>query len=226
MAWWATTFAALFGVALGLWLRPLLDAARARLKHRRRDAEHEHDEVRVQSEPLSHGAARKWPRARHRASAESDDGALRGGAPSAPDALQEDQPQPPPPTSAVKSAAWHSSVCDAIGGTSLVPLRALVSPAARARGVELLGKLECENPGGSVKDRVALAMIEAAEARGEIAPGRTTLVEATSGNTGVALAMVAAARGYALVVVMPRLMPMAERYNVLSLIFKFDFLTN
>ena len=67
----------------------------------------------------------------------------------------------------------------------------------------MLGKLESFNPGGSVKDRIGLAMIEAAEREGRIAPGRTTIIEPTSGNTGVALAMVGAARGYDLVLTMP-----------------------
>ena len=70
--------------------------------------------------------------------------------------------------------------------------------------VELYGKLEALNPGGSVKDRIGVAMIEAAEAQGRIEPGRTTIVEATSGNTGIALAFVCAARGYDLVLTLPQ----------------------
>ena len=85
-----------------------------------------------------------------------------------------------------------------IGGTLLVRLSRL------APEVELYGKLEAANPGGSVKDRIGLAMIEAAEAAGEIEPGRTTIVEATSGNTGIALAMVCAAKGYELVLTLPQ----------------------
>ena len=70
--------------------------------------------------------------------------------------------------------------------------------------VELYGKLEAANPGGSVKDRIGVAMIEAAERDGRIEPGRTTIVEATSGNTGIALAMVCAAKGYELVLTLPQ----------------------
>ena len=71
-------------------------------------------------------------------------------------------------------------------------------------GAELVGKLEAYNPAGSVKDRIGVAMIEAAEAEGRVKPGRTTIVEATSGNTGIALAFVCAARGYELVLSMPQ----------------------
>ena len=73
----------------------------------------------------------------------------------------------------------------------------------RENGVELYAKLEAANPGGSVKDRIGVAMIEAAEAEGRIEPGRTTIVEATSGNTGIALAFVCAAKGYELVLTLP-----------------------
>src|ERR671916_921067 len=71
-------------------------------------------------------------------------------------------------------------------------------------GAELIGKLEAYNPAGSVKDRIGVAMIEAAEAEARIEPGRTTIVEATSGNTGIALAFVCAAKGYDLVLTMPQ----------------------
>jgi cysteine synthase len=71
-------------------------------------------------------------------------------------------------------------------------------------GVRLFAKLEAFNPGGSVKDRIGVAMIEAAEAEGRIEPGRTTIVEATSGNTGIALAFVCAAKGYRLVLTLPQ----------------------
>jgi cysteine synthase A len=72
------------------------------------------------------------------------------------------------------------------------------------KGVRLFGKLEAFNPGGSVKDRIGIAMMEAAEAEGRIVPGRTTIVEATSGNTGIALAFVCAAKGYDLVLTLPQ----------------------
>jgi cysteine synthase B len=89
-----------------------------------------------------------------------------------------------------------------IGRTPLVRLQRLPGPEQSARGNLILGKLEGNNPAGSVKDRPALAMIARAEARGEIAPG-DTLIEATSGNTGIALAMAAAIRGYRMVLIMP-----------------------
>ena len=83
-------------------------------------------------------------------------------------------------------------------------------------GAELFAKLEMFNPGGSVKDRIGVAMIEAAEAEGRIEPGRTTIVEATSGNTGIALAFVCAARGYDLVLTLPQGMS-RERESLLRL---------
>jgi cysteine synthase A len=82
--------------------------------------------------------------------------------------------------------------------------------------VELFGKLEALNPGGSVKDRIGVAMIEAAEREGRIEPGRTTIVEATSGNTGIALAFVCAAKGYELVLTLPQGMS-REREGLLRL---------
>ena len=97
-----------------------------------------------------------------------------------------------------------------IGGTPLVRLRAL----SERSGATIVGKLESFNPGGSVKDRIGLAMIDAAEQAGAIAPGRTTIVEPTSGNTGIALAMMAAARGYRLVLTMPETFSV-ERRNLL-----------
>ena len=102
-------------------------------------------------------------------------------------------------------------VTDAIGMTPMVRLNRVVPPDCKAT---VLAKLEMQNPGGSVKDRIAKSMIEDAEARGEIAPGRTTIVEATSGNTGIGLAMVCAAKGYKCIIVMPQLPPMMERYII------------
>jgi cysteine synthase B len=90
----------------------------------------------------------------------------------------------------------------AIGGTSLVQLQRLPGEGNARRHNRILGKLEGDNPAGSVKDRPAMSMIARAEARGEIKPGET-LIEATSGNTGIALAMAAAIRGYRMVLIMP-----------------------
>jgi cysteine synthase A len=103
------------------------------------------------------------------------------------------------------------TITDLIGGTPLLRLNHISDET----GAEVLGKLESANPGGSVKDRIGLAMIEAAEKEGLIAPGRTTIVEPTSGNTGIALAMVAAARGYDLILTMPETMSV-ERRQVLK----------
>ena len=89
-----------------------------------------------------------------------------------------------------------------IGNTSLVELVRLPDETIRARNNVILGKLEGNNPAGSVKDRAALSMIRGAEQRGRIRPG-DVLIEATSGNTGIALAMVAALRGYKMVLLMP-----------------------
>jgi cysteine synthase A len=92
-----------------------------------------------------------------------------------------------------------------VGDTPIVRLtRMLQGTPAERSGVELYAKLEAFNPGGSVKDRIGVAMIEAAEAEGRIEPGRTTIVEATSGNTGIALAFVCAAKGYDLVLTLPQ----------------------
>jgi cysteine synthase A len=94
-------------------------------------------------------------------------------------------------------------ITQCIGATRLVRL-SRVGAGQLAEGVELFGKLEAGNPGGSVKDRIGLAMVEAAEREGSIEPGRTMIVEATSGNTGIALALVCAAKGYELVVMLPQ----------------------
>ena len=90
----------------------------------------------------------------------------------------------------------------AVGNTPLVALQRIHAAANRARGNVVLAKLEGNNPAGSVKDRPALSMIRRAEERGDIRPG-DTLIEATSGNTGIALAMAAAIRGYRMVLIMP-----------------------
>ncbi|MCZ2102919.1 MAG: cysteine synthase CysM [Comamonadaceae bacterium] len=96
----------------------------------------------------------------------------------------------------------YLTIENAIGNTPLVALQRIGAQGNLERGNVVLGKLEGNNPAGSVKDRAALAMIDGAEQRGEIKPG-DTLLEATSGNTGIALAMVAAVKGYRMVLVMP-----------------------
>ncbi len=93
-----------------------------------------------------------------------------------------------------------ANLADTVGDTPMVRLTR-VAPDC---GAELVAKLEAYNPAGSVKDRIGVAMIDAAEADGRITPGKTTIVEATSGNTGIALAFVCAARGYDLVLAMPQ----------------------
>jgi cysteine synthase B len=100
-----------------------------------------------------------------------------------------------------------------IGRTPLVRLQRIPGAAQAARGNVILGKLEGNNPAGSVKDRPALAMIVRAEARGEIRPG-DTLIEATSGNTGIALAMAAAIRGYRMVLIMPDNLSVERRVSM------------
>ena len=100
------------------------------------------------------------------------------------------------------AAPAYQTIEDVIGGTPLVRLQRLPGSAGAARGNVILGKLEGNNPAGSVKDRPAISMIRRAEERGDIAPG-DTLIEATSGNTGIALAMAAAIRGYHMVLIMP-----------------------
>ncbi len=103
--------------------------------------------------------------------------------------------------------AIADNISDLIGSTPLVRLRR----ASEETGAMIVGKLESFNPGGSVKDRIGLSMIDAAEKAGVITPGKTTLIEPTSGNTGIALAMVAAARGYHLVLTMPETMSIERR---------------
>jgi len=94
------------------------------------------------------------------------------------------------------------TIDETIGNTPLVRLQRIPGPDSARRGNVILGKLEGNNPGGSVKDRPALSMIRRAEERGEIRPG-DRLIEATSGNTGIALAMIAAMKGYRMTLIMP-----------------------
>ena len=96
----------------------------------------------------------------------------------------------------------YKTLADYVGGTPLVRLTRLPGAEIEARGNVILAKLEGNNPAGSVKDRPALSMIRRAELRGDIKPG-DTLIEATSGNTGIALAMAAAMGGYRMILVMP-----------------------
>jgi cysteine synthase len=105
-----------------------------------------------------------------------------------------------------------TNIAEHVGATPMVQLTRIAPDI----DVELFAKLEAFNPGGSVKDRIGVAMIEAAEAEGRIQPGVTTIVEATSGNTGIALAFVCAAKGYPLVLTMPQGMS-REREGLLRL---------
>ncbi|MBD8728435.1 cysteine synthase A [Frigoribacterium sp. CFBP 13707] len=100
----------------------------------------------------------------------------------------------------------HGDITSAFGDTPLVRLNALAVPG----GAEVVVKLEFYNPGGSVKDRLGVAIVDAAEASGELRPGGT-IVEGSSGNTGIALALVGAARGYRVVVTMPETMSVERR---------------
>ena len=107
----------------------------------------------------------------------------------------------------------YKTIEDTIGNTPLVQLVRLPDDEIRARNNVLLAKLEGNNPAGSVKDRPALSMVSKAEARGRIKPG-DTLIEATSGNTGIALAMAAAIRGYKMVLIMPEDLSIERRQSM------------
>jgi cysteine synthase B len=107
----------------------------------------------------------------------------------------------------------YLTIEDTIGNTPLVRLQRLPGADAAARNNVILGKMEGNNPAGSVKDRPAMAMVKGAEQRGEIKPG-DTLIEATSGNTGIALAMAAAMRGYKMVLVMPEHLSLERRQSM------------
>src|SRR5450755_1608140 len=107
---------------------------------------------------------------------------------------------------------FSSNIAELVGETPIVQLTRLTGEL----DIELFAKLEMFNPGASVKDRIGVAMIDAAEREGRIEPGRTTIVEATSGNTGIALAFVCAARGYELVLTLPEGMS-REREGLLRL---------
>ncbi len=114
---------------------------------------------------------------------------------------------------ALLTAMPFHSIEDLVGNTPLVQLKRIPCEDAARRHNLILGKLEGNNPAGSVKDRPALAMIQGAEKRGEIKPG-DTLIEATSGNTGIALAMAAAMKGYRMILLMPENLSLERRQSM------------
>ena len=107
----------------------------------------------------------------------------------------------------------YKTIEDTIGNTPLVQLVRLPGADASARNNIILGKMEGDNPAGSVKDRAAMSMLRRAEERGQIKPG-DTLIEATSGNTGIALAMAAAIRGYKMLLLMPEYLSIERRQSM------------
>lgn len=107
----------------------------------------------------------------------------------------------------------YPTIEDSIGNTPLVQLKRIPGVDAEKRNNVILGKMEGNNPAGSVKDRPALAMVKGAELRGQIKPG-DTLIEATSGNTGIALAMAASVRGYKMVLIMPENLSLERRQSM------------
>ncbi|MGB7479460.1 MAG: cysteine synthase CysM [Burkholderiaceae bacterium] len=109
----------------------------------------------------------------------------------------------------------YLTIEDAVGNTPLVQIRRMLGEHGAPRNNVILAKLEGNNPAGSVKDRPALAMVKGAEERGEIKPG-DTLIEATSGNTGIALAMAAAVRGYKMILLMPENLSAERRQSMVA----------